>query len=135
MLKFKISIKDGKVELNKEQFNRWMNQQPDGDYNLHVTKYRKTRSDRQRRYYFGVIIPIYAEACGGSPEETHDHLGYTFLRTSYECPISGELISKTKSTTKLNTKEMEEYMEQCRRECLETYNVNIPLPRETEFNY
>lgn len=129
-LTFNLTRQEGKTYFNKESFINYLSKLPDGKYSMYVEKIRKKRSTEQNKYYFGVLLQEYGIACGASPEECHTHLAWTYLTEHSQNPITGEQISKTKSTTELNTKQFEEYMELCRRDCLETYNHIIPLPNE-----
>ena len=53
-----------------------------------VKRYRPSRSSRQNRYYFGVVVPILAEHCGYDVQEMHETLAMRFLRVE-DCPITG----------------------------------------------
>jgi len=48
-----------------------------------------------------------------------------------EVEIDGVIYAITKSTTKLKTDEMEEYLEKCRRYASINLHIVIPLPNET----
>lgn len=92
-----------------------------------IQKYRKTRTGEQNRYYWGVVVKLIAEHCGYEPEEAHDAMRLKFLQSH------GDGIMLTiRSTTSLDTKEMTEYIEQCRRLGAEM-GVQIPSPGEVEF--
>jgi len=90
---------------------------------------KETRSDKQRKYQFGVVYKTIGDETGYLPEEVHSLMGKQFL--SYE--NQGEMF--VKSTTKLNTKEMEIYLENVRRFAATELKCFVPLPRETEFDY
>lgn len=105
---------------------------------IYVTfhKRRNTRSHRQLRYYFGVIIPIFQncirEEWGEiwTIEKTHE-----FLKTNcnYEELVNeetGEILRRTKSTSENDTGEQENFYSKCRKLCLDFFNTVIPLPNE-----
>ena len=118
---------------NRPHFNKFILELEDGKYTMKIEKHRKIMSDRQRKYYFGFVVKPYAEAAGYTKEEAHDILGWLYRTSHYE--IDGVSISKTTSTTKINTKNFEIYLEQCRKHILDEVNVICKLPNETEFNY
>jgi len=90
---------------------------------------KDTRSDRQRKYQWGVVYKLMATHTGYESEEIHQLMAKMFL--SYE--NKGEVF--VRSTAELNTKEMEIYLENVRRFASMELSVNIPLPNETEFPY
>jgi len=85
---------------------------------------KQTRSQQQNAYMWGVVYDIISKDTGYTDKEVHalmgkeflsyDHLGETFIR----------------STTDLNTKGMEEYLEKVRRFASSELSIYIPLPNE-----
>lgn len=92
-----------------------------------VRRPRKHRSDRQNRYYWGVLIAILAEHCGYTSEELHEALKWKFLRVEADGPLP-----TVRSTTSLSTVEFEEYLEKVRIWASTDLDVYIPLPNEVE---
>ncbi len=88
----------------------------------------KTRTDRQSRYYFGVVVPLIAEHCGYEKDEMHDCLAMRFLRIEDD-PITGS--PRRKRTPATDTKEFAEYVDACIRLASEL-GVYIPDPGATE---
>lgn len=93
----------------------------------------KNRSDRENRYYWGVVIDILSDYTGFSPEDMHEILKHKFLRKSVWVtnPENGtiEEIQITQSTASLTTVKFEEYLSKI-REWAATLNCRIPLPNE-----
>jgi hypothetical protein len=85
-----------------------------------------TRSQAQNKYYWGVVCKIIGDEVGYIPDEMHQLLAKQFL--SYES--KGEMF--VKSTTKLNTAEMETYLENVRRFAATELSCFVPLPSEYE---
>ena len=85
---------------------------------------KQTRSQAQNAYYWGVVLDIIGKDLGYEPEEAHQIFTEMFL--SYE-KDSRKFV---KSTTKLNTKEMEQYLEKVRRFASMELSIFIPLPNE-----
>ncbi len=86
----------------------------------------KTRTDRQSRYYFGVVVPLLADFCGYEKDEMHETLAMRFLRIE-DCPVTGA--PRRKRTPKTNTKEFADYVDACIRLAAE-HGVYIPDPGE-----
>jgi hypothetical protein len=91
-----------------------------------IRRHREQRTDRQSRYYFGVVVPLIGEHCGYDKQEMHELLAMRFLREADD-PITGS--PRRKSTPKTNTKEFADYLDQCIRFASEL-GVYIPAPGE-----
>ena len=89
-----------------------------------VRKPKKTRTDSQRKYYFGVIVALISEEIGENKNVVHEQLKVKFL---YD--LSGEL-PKVRSTSDLTTVEEEEYHSEIRMWASEFLNIYLPLPNE-----
>jgi len=90
---------------------------------------RMTRSEKQNRYYWGIVLKIMSLETGYTKDEMHQELGEKFR--AYEA--HGRTFIR--STTDYNTLEMEEYLATVRRFASMALNIYIPLPNETEFAY
>jgi hypothetical protein len=97
---------------------------PGASYVLEINKSKSIRSLNQNRYYFGVVLLILSDHFGYTTDELHQICAGTFLR--YENK-GKEFV---KSTTKLDTKEFEIYLEQIRRWAMNEHQISIPLPNE-----
>ncbi len=89
---------------------------------------RKSRSNNQNRYYFGVIIDILSDYFGYSTLECHEVLKWQFLRIVGE---NGKPDS-CKSTTELDTMEFEVYLNKVREWASTEYEIYLPLPNEID---
>jgi len=96
----------------------------DGKYWIEIKENRPSRSHRQNRYYWGTVLKILSDEIGYTPEEMHQIMAAEFL--SYE-KYGRRFVQ---STTQLNTKEFEEYMENIRRFASVEMSVWIPEPGE-----
>jgi hypothetical protein len=108
-------------------------------YKFKFSKPRKgNRSNRQNRYYWGVIVAYWKDLLYSewgehySIEETHEFLKVNFNFDEKVNEDTGEILRKLKSTTNNDTSEMEVYSEICRRKAYEFFNTQIPLPNEDE---
>ncbi len=88
-----------------------------------------TRSQKQNAYYWGVVLKTIGAELGYLPDEVHQLMQKEFLKYEH----LGEIF--VKSTTKLNTKEMEEYLANVRRFASTELSILIMLPNETEFDF
>jgi len=96
----------------------------DGKFVLEINRSKNKRSLSQNKYYWGVVINIFADHTGYMAEECHQMLTEMFLqytKNGYEF---------TKSTKQLDTKEFEEYTEKCRQWLWHQLQLHIPLPNE-----
>ena len=127
-------IFSGKVEhgltcLDRPQdYGKWVRSLEGQRIELIVRKRRTIRSDRQHRYYWGVVIEMSAECYGYEPAEMHEAWKLHFLRQ--ESP--DHKLPTVRSTTSLSTVEFEDYQERIRRKTLEDWGLIIPLPNEAE---
>jgi hypothetical protein len=105
-----------------------------------IRKKRNYTSGPQRNYYFGVVIAMLVlemRARGvngphGGPitdQQVHEMLAARFLREAVLInPETGEYMEVVKSTAKLTTGEMTEYIEAIRAWGMEVFGLNIPDP-------
>lgn len=92
---------------------------------LSICQRRSIRSGRQNKYYWKVIIGILSEHFGYTKDEMHEALKYHFLKERLDngfCYV--------KSTSRLNTKEMEDYHSQIRQWASIEHNCFIPDPNQ-----
>ena len=91
---------------------------------------KKIRSDPQRKYYFGVVVPILSEYTGFTKEEMHLELKRLFL--SEEVKGKKVTLLKTRSTTELTTVEFMGYIAEIQQWASESFDLYIPDPDEVE---
>lgn len=93
-------------------------------YVLEINKSKNKRSLSQNRFYWGVALPILSDHFGYNTEEMHQICAAIFLR--YE--KDGK--DFVKSTTKLDTKEFENYLDKIRQWSMSEHGIHIPVPNE-----
>jgi ribosomal protein L39E len=98
-------------------------------YRVELKEDRDNRSNNQNKYYWGVVIKTLSDETGFTPDEMHEVLKRKFLKYCKALP-NGEQVEVTESTTDLDTKEFEEYMEQIRRFAIQELDILILLPNE-----
>jgi hypothetical protein len=128
-LTYIAKVVDGSLVLDREAFVKALKTLDSGVYDLVLHKHRGGRSNSQNSYYWGVVLPLLSEYLGYSCEEMHEICRFKFLRVRRL--IAGEDIEVGSSTTKLNTKEFQDYLENIRRWGA-GLGVNIPEPNEAQ---
>ncbi len=98
--------------------------------------FRKDRSNNQNSYYWGVIISLLSEHTGFSPDEMHEILKHKFLRRTLWVRTkhgTQEQSIIAQSTTRLTTKQFEEYQSQIRQWASMDLGVFLPEPNEVDY--
>ena len=94
-----------------------------GEVIMKVTKKKKDRSNKQNRYYRGVVVKMLSDQLGYEAEEIHSILGQMFLLVDGPYPF-------VRSTKDLTTVEMEEFLARVRRWASVEHGMYIPNPNE-----
>lgn len=95
-----------------------------------IAKKTKQRSLNQNRYYFGIVIKLISEVTGYTVDEAHDAMRFKFLRV-----VNDRGLETARSTTDLNTAEMELYLSQIRIFASTDLGCFIPDPNQMEESY
>jgi len=131
IIKYVCDVKDGKMLIrNRPALDKMLANMPDGEYVFSIKEMKNDRSEKQNRYYWGVVIKILSENFGYLPLEIHEVLKSTLLPKELDFGIMKVISSR--STTSLNTSEFEEYLEKVRVWANQEFGVIIPLPNEVE---
>jgi len=128
---FTGKIERGKVVL--DAVNRYL---------VHISKYegkrielvvrlqKSQRSLNQNSYMWGVVYEILSHHLGYTTDEVHEICKFKFLRTTISNDSGAYDIGG--STTKLNTAQMEEYLDKIRQWAEVMFELRIPLPNEVD---
>jgi len=111
------------------------------DIQVSFSKLKKTRSNEQNRYYWGVVVRMVCEGFSDlgnpvnpdSPEDVdmvHEFLKRRFLQPIQVADVNGEAHSLGYTTTQLSTSQMMDYIAQVQQFAVEFLNVIIPDPGE-----
>jgi len=132
----------GKLKLDEwqlENWREWLKENVGKRVVIVLDRWRKRRTIRQNRYYFGTIVRFFRDHWsqarryqyglpGYTTEETHKLLAQHVLGVQ-EGPIPGTY--EAKSTAGLTTDEFNTKMiDACRALAWDAYQVRIPLPNE-----
>jgi hypothetical protein len=93
-----------------------------------VRKQRSQRSNNQNNYLWGVVYKLISDATGYEVDEVHDIIKFKFLRKKNNYGMD-----YVKSTAKMNTTEMEEYLDKVRKWSEVELNCKIPMPNEIDY--
>lgn len=104
----------------------WLQRFIGHEIELVIRKRRIKRSDKQNRYWHGVVVATLAEHCGYTRDEMHDALKAKFLGT--EDLTTG--LRRIGSTTKLSTTEFAELTERVMVWAITDLGVVIPPPEK-----
>ena len=107
-----------------------------------IQKKKKKRSNRQVRYYWGVVVALVREELREKwgkqfePQEVHEFLKMKFNSEMVVDEDTGEVFTVPISITKLSTREMMDYIERVRQWTIELFDLHIPEPGEQrEFRF
>lgn len=90
---------------------------------------RDSFSNRQRRFWRGVVVPAFAEHCGYDTQEMHDVLMLRLLPVERTDMVTGEIRIVPGHTSDLNTKEGADLIDRAQRLGAEM-GIYIPDPGE-----
>ena len=127
------NIEKGKLTLRNRQIFSEELKGLSGDVTVTVVEGRGKRSDGQNRFYWGCVCKLISDTTGYTPEEVHEFLKEKFLSKKEHIIIGSEEHDvEMATTTKLSTKEFEEYIENIRRFASMELQIDIPSPNEYE---
>jgi len=133
-------IKDGKIDVHtRKRIAEYIETCGLDAVEITVDAFKNTRSVKQNRYYFGVIVETMRnvlEEKGQSMSTTGVHEALAkevgmLQRVGFD--FKGQPFVYTQSTTDLTTAEFEDYMTKCRAFAAAQYGLVIPLPNEAPF--
>lgn len=117
-----------------EQIERYFKYIKDGVYYLEVSNKKPNRSNKQNRYYHGVIVSMLSKELGYTTHEMKLVLRKQFLGYKTET-INNEEIKYLISTSDLNVTEMEDFLTSVRIFFIDKLQITIPLPNEVITDY
>ena len=102
---------------------------------IKVEEVKETRSMAQNRLYWAYLSDLnnYLKDTGMmmTAEALHTSFSTIFIEWKNSiCPLTNEIITERKSTTKLNKKEFNKYIDDIRNYLISVYNINVPLRTE-----
>lgn len=123
-------IYNSQEDTDKKRLYQVLKNLKNGVYKINIQKVKNIRSLSQNKYYWAVVVAVLASEVGYYRDEMHMLLRRKFLGYTKTNPITGEEDVFAKSTTDLNTQEMEMYLESIRTWAISELDIYIPLPNE-----
>lgn len=99
------------------------------EVDVELRKHRDRRTTDQNKYYWWIMNFVSAET-GHTPDDLHEFYKHKFLAPKIE--ILGETSFGYVTSTKLDTKEFTDYIEQI-RQFMQDFGIYIPQANEIEF--
>lgn len=132
-LKINIVVDGGRVTKNRSALANAL-KEFEGGVTVTLEKKKKTRSNDQNAYYWGVVIGMVRERLRElgnrvTIEDTHLMLRAKFLSEPIHLS-DGEFVDHIKSTQSLSTIEFMDYILDIRQFCLDNLDIRIPEPNE-----
>lgn len=109
---------------------------PIGDYVITITPNRKTRSNQQNAYLWGIVYPsvLFGLQDAGweiiDEEQVHEYCKQAFAAREVINKDTGEVLSLPNSTARMQTAEFNVYVDKIKAFALEYLNITIPEPNE-----
>ena len=133
-MKLKANVEKGKLTLDDIfAFKAELSRLEGKSITVELKQQRKARSGNQNRYYWLIVIGLISESTGYTPDECHELLKQIFNGVSRDIAGATYLIPQT--TTKLNTKEWEDYMSLIRTWASAELGLFIPCPNSDVIEY
>lgn len=113
-----------------------INNLPLGDYVITITPNRKTRSNQQNAYLWGIVYPavLFGLQDAGweiiDEEQVHEYCKQAFAAREVINKDTGEVLSLPNSTARMQTAEFNVYVDKIKAFALEYLNITIPEPNE-----
>ena len=109
---------------------------PLGDYVITITPNRKTRSNQQNAYLWGIVYPsvLFGLQDAGweiiDEEQLHEYCKQAIAAREVINKDTGEVLSLPSSTARMQTAEFNVYVDKIKAFALEYLNITIPEPNE-----
>lgn len=109
---------------------------PIGDYVITITPNRKTRSNQQNAYLWGIVYPsvLFGLQDAGweiiDEEQVHEYCKQAFAAREVINKDTGEVLILPNSTARMQTAEFNVYVDKIKAFALEYLNITIPEPNE-----
>lgn len=95
---WRVVVKEGRMLFHaKEDFLKYLTT-IEGECQLIVKKWYKNRTDRENRYYWGVVVEVLRDFFGYTKDEMHDAIKWRFLRKRIEGkkPVMEDFVERMK---------------------------------------
>ena len=121
---------------SRQLLNETLERLPIGEYTITITPNRKTRSNQQNAYLWGIVYPavLFGLQDAGweiiDEEQVHEYCKQAFAAREVINKDTGEVLSLPSSTARMQTAEFNVYVDKIKAFALEYLNITIPEPNE-----
>lgn len=121
---------------SRQLLNETLERLPIGEYTITITPNRKTRSNQQNAYLWGIVYPavLFGLQDAGweiiDEEQVHEYCKQAFAAREVINKDTGEVLSLPNSTARMQTAEFNVYVDKIKAFALEYLNITIPEPNE-----
>lgn len=128
-----VEMVDGRLCLvNRPLFHDLLRTLRNGPYELSLTRLRAIRSQQANRYWWGVVVHLFSEHTGYTPEEIHEWAKAKFIPKRLALlngngDVEDEYVIGG-STRKMTTTEFADFVDTVRQFGNERLDLNIPDP-------
>ena len=130
------SVHDGKLMGNRNALSRAIMEYEGKRISITIQEAKKQRSNDQNAYYWGVVVPLVAKGITDLGEYTPNEKAHEVLKMLFLQSTSELGLPNTKSSTELNTKEFNEFIEQVQIWAADFLEIDIPEPNsQVEISY
>lgn len=123
-----VPVEFGKLNptaFQQEIINRYLSTRNGKAVELKLARPVDTRSQRQNRFYWGVVLTTIADATGNTTEDLHEHFKAVFLPRRF-VTLAGKETEVAKTTTKLSTDEFSKYLQQIAAFAASELGITLP---------
>jgi len=119
---------------DREAISGYIRQLPDGKkYDIHINLKREKRSLPQNRLYWMWLTCI-SDDTGSDKDQLHKEFSKMFLHKDTVVGIGGELVEVPVSTTKLNSAQFTDYLNNIQVFAASELGIVLPLPEDDAWN-
>lgn len=121
---------------SRQLLNETLERLPIGEYTITITPNRKTRSNQQNAYLWGIVYPavLFGLQDAGweiiDEGQVHEYCKQAFAAREVINKDTGEVLSLPNSTARMQTAEFNVYVDKIKAFALEYLNITIPEPNE-----
>lgn len=118
-----------RTEEDKKEVIQFLNERKlDRPLIVEIKVFRKCRSLNQNSLFW-LYMRCIADETGNDIETLHDHFCQKFLGWNIG-EVFGEYHRKVEGTSRLNTKQFTDFLEEIRMDMMHNQNIYLPLPEE-----
>jgi len=139
-MKFQIksNVVNGNLKRNREQIKQAIASFEGKEIIITIDKAKKTRSNNQNSYYWGVCIPLIQSGLKDATGEfrSSENIHYNILLPLFSPSVeiinidTGQVLTERISSSEMTTIQFMEYVMEIQKWSSEFLNVDIPDPNE-----